>query len=89
MFEVVLLAAIEFNRVDDTEEKVSAEGKENNVIHCEDKKDKEKEATKEEHGTNELERNVEAAWTNKSKSTVGKEQACSRSWYKIFRFLGT
>ena len=37
---------------------------------------------------NKLERNVEAAWSNRSKSTVGKDQTCSMSWYNIFRFLG-
>ena len=82
---MVLLTAIEFNR--DSDEKVSVEGPEKkplNVIHC-DKKEEENE----ELGTNKIERNVEAAWSNRSKSTVGgKEQICCMSWYKVFRFLG-
>ena len=88
IFEVVLLAAIEFNRED---EKVSVEETERkplNSIHCPDEKEEGKMATNEEFGTNQIERNVEAAWTSKSKSVVGKEQTCCVFWYKIFRFLG-
>ena len=84
---MVLLAAIEFNREDAKDEKVIVEGKENK-IHCADKKEEGKMTTKEENGANEPERNVEAAWTNKSKCTVGKEQTCRMSWYNIFRFMG-
>ena len=88
-FEVVLLAAIEFNRED---EKVSVEETERkplNSIHCPDENKEGKMATNEELGTkDQIARNVEAAWTSKSKSTVGKEKICSMSWYNIFRFLG-
>ena len=85
---MVLLAAIEFNREDDKDEKVFAEGKENNKIHCADTNEEGKMTTKEEDGTNEPERNVEAAWTNKSICTIRKEQTCRMSWYNIFRFMG-
>ena len=88
IFEVVLLAAKEFNRED---EKVSVEKtgrKPLNAIHCVDENEEGKMATNEELGTNQIERNVEAAWTDRSKSTVGKEQTCCMSWYKIFGFLG-
>ena len=86
---MVLLAAIEFNRED--EEKVSVEETERkplNAIHSADEKKEGKIVTNEKLGTNQLERNVEAAWTNRSKSTVEKEQTCCVSWYNIFRFLG-
>ena len=89
IFEVVLLAAIEFNRED---EKVSVEETERkplNSIHCPDENKEGKMVTNEELGTkDQIARNVEAAWTSKSKSVVGKEQTCCVSWYNIFRFLG-
>ena len=90
IFEVVLLAAIEFNRED---EKVSVEKTERtplNSIHCADENKEGKMVTNEELGTkDQIARNVEAAWTkNRSKSVVGKEKTCSMSWYNIFRFLG-
>ena len=84
-FEGVLLAAMEFNR---EVEKVSVEETERkpiNAIHCADEKGEGEMATNEELGTK---KNVEAAWTNRSKSAVGKEQTCCVFWYKIFRFLG-
>ena len=79
---------MEFNR---EEEKVPVEETERkpvDAIHCPDEKGEGKIAINEEIGTKKIGRNVEAAWTNRSKSTTGKEQPCCVSWYKIFRFLG-
>ena len=71
IFEVVLLAAIEFNRKD---EKVSVEETERkplNSIHCPDENKEGKMATNEELGTKKIARNVEAAWTkNRSKKKL-------------------
>ena len=88
-FEGVLLAAMEFNR---EVEKVSVEETErkpiNATIHCADENEEGKMATNGELGTNKLERNVEAAWTNRSKSAVGKDKTFCMFWYRIFLFLG-
>ena len=86
-FKVVLLAAIEYNRDDDKDKKESVEGIENNTIRC-DKNEDGNMTTNKEIGTDKLERNVEAAWTNKKASSNGSEKNCCISWYKIFRFTG-
>ena len=81
---MVLLAGIEYNREEDEDEQRSAGTKKPlNVIHCDKKDETTTTASNEEKGTNKLERNVEAALMNKTKSPVG----CI-SWFKIFLFLG-
>ena len=78
---MVLLAGIEYNREEEEDEQRSAGTKKPlNVIHCNETTTT---ASNEEKGTNKLERNVEAALMNKTKSPVG----CI-SWFKIFLFLG-
>ena len=92
IFEVVLLAAMEYNRVDDNDDQVSVEGTEKkptDVIHSDtDKKEEREITTDKEKRAIKLDRNVEAAWTNKTKSQEGNKHICCVSWYHIFRFLG-
>ena len=58
------------------------------TVHCADEEGEGEMATNEELGTKKIGQNVEAAWTNRSKSAVGKEQTYCVSWYRIFCFLG-
>ena len=85
---MVLLAAMEYNRVDENDQ-ISVEGTEKkptDVIHSDtDKKEEREITTDKEKRAIKLDRNVEAAWTNK---TEGKGHISCVSWYQIFRFLG-
>ena len=93
IFKVVFLAAIEYNREDTNEDQASVEGTEKkpvDVIHS-DRKEERKMTTNEEseeYGASKLDRNVEAAWTNKTTPGEEKEHISCVSWYKIFCFLG-
>ena len=92
-FQVVLLAAKEYNREDQDCEEVRDNGiriDPVNRITCEAKDTQETKSSSEmkEGETVSNDKNVEAAWTSRTMSTKSRKTTYCMTWFAVFEFLG-
>ena len=92
-FQVVLLAAKEYNREDHDCEEVRDNGIRINLVNritCEAKDTQETKSSSEmkegEAGSND--KNVEAAWTSRPMSSEIRKTTFCMTWFAVFEFLG-
>ena len=92
-FQVVLLAAKEYNREDHDCEEVRDNGIRINPVNritweAKDTQETKSSSEMKEGETGSNDKNVEAAWTSRPMSTKRRKSTFCMTWFAVFEFLG-